>query len=50
MKRPINSATRDLVNYYTLIITHNNKLLTSRLLLVCGKRESLLLSWILEFV
>lgn len=49
MKRPINT-TRDLFNYYTLIITHNNKLLTSSLLLICGKRESLLLSWILEFV
>ena len=53
MKRPTNSATRELFNYYILVITHDNhKLLTSSLLLVCGKREGLplILSWIPEFV
>lgn len=53
MKRPTNTATRKLFNYYVLIIAHNNhKLFTSSLLLVCGKRESspLILSWSLEFV
>lgn len=53
MKRPVNLATRELFNYCILVTIHDNhKLLTSSLLLVCGKREGLLLilDWIPEFV
>ena len=53
MKRPVNSATRELFNYHIYVTIHDNhNLLTSSLLLVCGKREGLLLilGWIPEFV
>lgn len=53
MKRPVNlGATIELFNYCILVTIHDNhKLLTSSLLLVCGKREGLLLilDWIPEF-